>query len=55
MEKIETGVFDVVRGPVDLVPIVQSASEQLNVFAHELQLQGRLRMKVDDVFSAVTD
>ena len=26
----------------------------LNVFAHELQLQGRLRMKVDDVFSAVT-
>ena len=26
----------------------------LNVFAHELQLQGRLRMKVDDVFSAVS-
>ena len=26
----------------------------LNVFAHELHLQGRLRMKVDDVFSAVS-
>ena len=26
----------------------------LNVFAHELQLQGGLRMKVDDVFSAVS-
>jgi amidophosphoribosyltransferase len=26
----------------------------LNVFAHELQLQGKLRMKVDDVFNAVS-